>query len=139
MVIAVVIKDTGDGRVKNMQIATQIVNGTIVMPGEEFSYNELIGDTTPDKGYEKANTYVGNEIVPDYGGGICQISTTLYRAAMRANLRSTERMNHSLTVSYSEPGLDATVANGVIDYKFKKLIRLPSLYSRICRWRNSFI
>ncbi|WP_373205890.1 VanW family protein [Clostridium tertium] len=118
-------KDTGDGRVKNMQIATQIVNGTIVMPGEEFSYNELIGDTTPDKGYEKANTYVGNEIVPDYGGGICQISTTLYRAAMRANLRSTERMNHSLTVSYSEPGLDATVANGVIDYKFKNSYDFP--------------
>ncbi|WP_347707744.1 VanW family protein [Clostridium sp. 1001275B_160808_H3] len=118
-------KDTGDGRVKNMQIAAQIVNGTVVMPGEEFSYNALIGDTTPDKGYEKANTYIGNEIVPDYGGGICQVSTTLYRAAMRANLRSTERMNHSLTVSYSEPGLDATVANGVIDYKFKNSYDFP--------------
>lgn len=118
-------KDTGDGRVKNMQIAAQIINGTVVMPGEEFSYNALIGDTTPDKGYEKANTYIGNEIVPDYGGGICQVSTTLYRAAMRANLRSTERMNHSLTVSYSEPGLDATVANGVIDYKFKNSYDFP--------------
>lgn len=118
-------KDSGDGRVKNMQIAAQTVNGTVVMPGEEFSYNELIGDTTPDKGYEKANTYIGNEIVPDYGGGICQVSTTLYRAAMRANLRSTERMNHSLTVSYSEPGLDATVAYGVIDYKFKNSYDFP--------------
>ncbi|WP_343777728.1 VanW family protein [Clostridium sartagoforme] len=118
-------KNTGDGRVRNMEIAAQIVSGTIVMPGEEFSYNELIGDTTPDKGYEKANTYVGNKIVPDYGGGICQVSTTLYRAAMRANLRSTERMNHSLTVSYSEPGLDATVANGVIDYKFKNSYDFP--------------
>ncbi len=118
-------RDTGDGRVRNMQIAAETVNGTIVMPGEEFSYNALIGDTTPDKGYEKANTYVGNKIVPDYGGGICQVSTALYRAAMRANLRSTERANHSLTVSYSEPGLDATVAYGFVDYKFKNSYDFP--------------
>ncbi len=117
--------NTGDGRVRNMEIAAGIINGTIVMPGEEFSYNGLIGDTTPDKGYEKANTYVGNKIVPDYGGGICQVSTTLYRAVMRANIRSTERMNHSLTVSYSEPGLDATVANGVVDYKFVNTYDFP--------------
>ena len=117
--------NTGDGRVRNMEIAAGIINGTLVMPGEEFSYNALIGDTTPDKGYEKANTYVGNEIVPDYGGGICQVSTTLYRAVMRANIRSTERMNHSLTVSYSEPGLDATVANGVVDYKFVNTYDFP--------------
>lgn len=118
-------RDTGDGRVKNMQIAAETVSGTIVMPGEEFSYNALIGDTTPDKGYEKANTYVGDEIVPDYGGGICQVSTTLYRAVMRANIRSTERMNHSMIVSYSEPGLDATVANGYIDYKFVNTYDFP--------------
>ncbi|WP_156626696.1 vancomycin resistance protein [Clostridium tertium] len=117
--------NTGDGRVKNMELAADIVNGTILMPGDEFSYNGLIGDTTPEKGYEKANTYVGNEIVPDYGGGICQVSTTLYRAVMRANIRSTERMNHSLTVSYSEPGLDATVANPYIDYKFVNTYDFP--------------
>lgn len=117
--------NTGDGRVRNMEIAAGIISGTIVMPGEEFSYNALIGDTTPDKGYEKANTYVGNKVVPDYGGGICQVSTTLYRAVMRANIRSTERMNHSLTVSYSEPGLDATVANGVVDYKFVNTYDFP--------------
>ena len=118
-------KNTGDGRVKNMQIAAETISGTVVMPGEEFSYNALIGDTTPDKGYEKANTYVGDEIVLDYGGGICQVSTTLYRAVMRANIRSTERMNHSMIVSYSEPGLDATVANGYIDYKFVNTYDFP--------------
>ena len=118
-------KDSGDGRVKNLQVAAKTVNGILLMPGDEFSYNDLIGDTTPDKGYEKANTYVGNKIVPDYGGGICQVSTTLYRAVMRANMRSTERSNHSLTVSYSEPGLDATVAYGVVDYKFKNTYDFP--------------
>ena len=118
-------RDSGDGRVKNMQIATQTVNGVLLMPGDEFSYNELIGDTTPDKGYEKANTYIGSKIVPDYGGGICQVSTTLYRAVMRANIRSTERYNHSLTVSYAEPGLDATVFYGVVDYKFENTYDFP--------------
>lgn len=117
--------DNGDGRTTNMKIAANIINGTLLMPGDEFSYNGLIGDTTPDKGYQIANTYVGGEIVPDYGGGICQVSTTLYRAVMRSNLRSTERMNHSMTVSYSEPGLDATVANGVIDYKFVNTYDFP--------------
>ncbi|MGL5379465.1 VanW family protein [Clostridium sp.] len=117
--------DNGDGRTTNMRIASDIINGTLLMPGDEFSYNGLIGDTTPDKGYKIANTYVGGEIVPDYGGGICQVSTTLYRAVMRSNLRSTERMNHSMIVSYSEPGLDATVANGVIDYKFVNTYDFP--------------
>lgn len=118
-------RNNGDGRVRNMEIAAQTVNGIVLMPGDEFSYNDLIGDTTPDKGYEKANTYVGNKIVPDYGGGICQVSTTLYRAVMRANIKSTQRANHSLTVSYSEPGLDATVSYGVIDYKFKNTYDFP--------------
>lgn len=116
---------TPDGREKNMKIATDTIDGTLLMPGETFSYNKLIGDTTPEKGYEKANTYVGSEIVPDYGGGICQVSTTLYRAVMRANIRSIERANHSMIVSYSDPGLDATVANGYIDYKFKNTYDFP--------------
>lgn len=114
-----------DGREKNMKIATATINGTLLMPGDTFSYNELIGETTPEKGYEKANTYVGGEIVPDYGGGICQVSTTLYRAVMRANIKSTERSNHSMLVSYSEPGLDATVANNYIDYKFINTYDFP--------------
>ena len=114
-----------DGREKNMKIATSTINGTLLMPGETFSYNELIGETTSEKGYEKANTYVGGEIVPDYGGGICQISTTLYRAIMRANIKSKERSSHSMLVSYSEPGLDATVANNCIDYKFINTYDFP--------------
>lgn len=114
-----------DGREKNMKIATDTIDGTLLMPGDTFSYNQLIGETTPEKGYEKANTYVGREIVPDYGGGICQVSTTLYRAVMRANIRSKERANHSMIVSYSEPGLDATVANDYIDYKFINTYDFP--------------
>lgn len=114
-----------DGRITNMRIASKTLNGILLMPGETFSYNDVIGETTPEKGYDLANTYVGNKIVPDYGGGICQVSTTLYRAVMRANIRSVERTNHSMIVSYSEPSLDATVAHGYIDYKFTNTYNSP--------------
>lgn len=108
----------GSGRVTNMSLATNYINGTVLMPGDEFSYNKTIKDTTPENGYQKANTYVGSEVVPNYGGGVCQISTFLYRAVMRANIRSTIRYNHSMMVGYSEPSLDATVYEGDIDYRF---------------------
>lgn len=108
----------GTGRVSNMRLATSYINGTLLMPGDEFSYNKTILDTTPENGYAKANTYVGSEVVPDYGGGVCQISTFLYRAVMRCNLRSTIRYNHSMMVGYSEASLDATVFEGDIDYRF---------------------
>jgi len=114
-----------DGRITNMKIASKTINGILLMPGEIFSYNDVIGETTPEKGYEKANTYSGNKIVPDYGGGICQVSTALYRAVMRANIKSVERHNHSMIVSYSEPSLDATVANGYLDYKFTNTYNSP--------------
>lgn len=117
--------NTGNGRVTNMKIASGYINGTVLMPGDEFSYNETIGQTTAERGYAEANTYVGSEIVPNYGGGVCQISTSLYRAAMRANLRSTLRYNHSMMVSYAEPSLDATVFEGDIDYRFKNTYDFP--------------
>lgn len=113
------------GRVENLRIATGYINGTLLMPGDEFSYNSTIGETTPERGYKEANTYVGSEIVPGYGGGVCQISSTLYRAVIQANIRSTERRNHSMTVGYASPGLDATVAAGYIDYKFVNTYDFP--------------
>ena len=113
------------GRVENLRIATGYINGTLLMPGEEFSYNDTIGPTTPERGYKEANTYVGSKIVPGYGGGVCQVSSTLYRAVIQANIRSTERRNHSMTVGYAQPGLDATVAAGYIDYKFVNTYDFP--------------
>ena len=113
------------GRVENLRISTGYINGTLLMPGEEFSYNNTIGPTTPERGYKEANTYVGSKIVPGYGGGVCQVSSALYRAVIQANIRSTERRNHSMTVSYAKPGLDATVAAGYIDYKFVNTYDFP--------------
>ncbi|WP_294153899.1 VanW family protein [uncultured Clostridium sp.] len=113
------------GRSHNIELATKSINGTIVMPGETFSFNDVVGPRTEEAGFQEAGTYVGNKVEPGIGGGICQVSTTLYRAVMRANIRSTERTNHSMAVGYALPGLDATVAYGYLDYKFKNTYDFP--------------
>jgi vancomycin resistance protein YoaR len=113
------------GRSTNIEIATKVIDKTIVMPGETFSFNNVVGPRTAERGYQEAGTYVGNKVEPGIGGGICQVSTTLYRAAMKANLRSVERTNHSMVVGYAEPGLDATVSFGYLDYKFKNDYDFP--------------
>ena len=113
------------GRSHNIELATQSINGTIVMPGDTFSFNEVVGPRTVETGYQEAGTYVGNKVEPGIGGGICQVSTTLYRAVMRANIRSTERTNHSMAVGYALPGLDATVSYGYLDYKFTNTYDFP--------------
>lgn len=113
------------GRCNNIELATKLINGTIIMPGEVFSFNDIVGDRTAKRGFKEAGVYVGNKVESDIGGGICQVSTSLYRAAMRANLKSLERRNHSMAVGYALPGLDATVAYGYIDYKFKNTYDFP--------------
>ncbi|MDR3596281.1 VanW family protein [Clostridium sp.] len=112
-------------RCNNIEIATSELNGAVVMPGEIFSFNDVVGPRTVERGYKEAGTYVGNKVEPGIGGGICQVSTTLYRAAMKANLRSIERTNHSMAVGYAQPGLDATVSYGYLDYKFKNTYDFP--------------
>ena len=97
------------------------------MPGETFSFNDVVGPRTEEAGFQEAGTYVGNKVEPGIGGGICQVSTTLYRAVMRANIRSTERTNHSMAVGYALPGLDATVAYGYLEYKFTNPYDFPIL------------
>jgi vancomycin resistance protein YoaR len=107
----------------NLEIATSLVNGTLLMPGEEFSY-----DNVSQKGrgrYTTAGGYVNNKVEQVEAGGICQVCTALYRTVMRANIRSVERYNHALAVGYAQPGLDATVAWGYLDYKFKNTYDFP--------------
>ena len=110
-------------RAYNVELATSLVNGTILMPDEVFSYSEV-----SQKGigkYKDAPVYINNKVEQAEAGGICQVSTTLYRAVMKANIRSVERLNHSLPVGYAKLGLDATVAWGSIDYKFKNPYDFP--------------
>ncbi len=105
-------------RNKNVSLAADSINGTIVRPGEEFSYNGTVGKRTKEKGYGEAGAYLNGEVVQEIGGGVCQVSTTLYNAVFRAGLKSTERTSHTFAPSYVTPGLDATVSWGGPDYKF---------------------
>lgn len=103
----------------NLQLAARNINNSVVMPGETFSTEKAIGPTTIENGFVAANTYVGGEVVPGVGGGVCQVSSTLYNTILRAGIIPTERMNHMMTVSYVPLGLDATLADNLIDLKFQ--------------------
>lgn len=120
------IYDAGNtSRATNIAIAAKTINGTIILPGETFSYNKVLGNTTKEKGYQLGGAYVGGKIVQTYGGGICQVSSTLYNAVLYANLEIVERYNHSYAVSYVPAGRDATVSYGGKDFKFKNTRTYP--------------
>lgn len=106
-------------RTTNLILATNKINGTILMPGETFSYNKVVGERTIAAGYKEAAIYVNGETVDGVGGGICQVATTLYEATLYSNLEIVERSNHQFVPSYIGPGLDATVYYGLTDFKFK--------------------
>lgn len=105
-------------RSTNLQLAAGKINGTILLPGEEFSYNKVVGERTIAAGYKEAHVFSGGKVADGLGGGICQISTTLYNAVLYANLEVTERRNHNLPAGYVKNGLDATVVYGSVDFKF---------------------
>ena len=90
----------------------------VLMPGEEFSYNEALGKRTTEAGYLGAGAYLNGEVVTEIGGGICQVSSTLYCAALYANLKITDRTCHWFGVDYLPAGLDATVSWGGPEFKF---------------------
>ena len=106
-------------RVHNIKLAASYLNNYLLAPGEILSLNSLIGDTTPEKGYKEAFVMIGDELVPGYGGGLCQISTTLYNAALLANLQIIERHNHHMPIQYISPGRDAAIVYGVSDLKIR--------------------
>lgn len=120
------IYDAGNkSRANNIALACKTINGTIILPGETFSYNKVLGNTTKEKGYQLGGAYVGGKVVKAYGGGICQVSTTLYNSVLYANLEIVERYNHSYAVSYVPAGRDATVSYGGKDFKFKNNRKYP--------------
>ncbi len=106
-------------RTTNLRLAANKINGTVLMPGEVFSYNGVVGARTIAAGYKNAAIYQDGQVVDGLGGGICQISSTLYNAALFANLEMVELYNHQFVPSYVTAGRDATVVYGVKDFKFK--------------------
>ncbi len=112
-------------RNENMRLATAAINGVILQPGEIFSYSYTLGPRTAERGYKIATVFQGNKKVPGLGGGICQISSTLYMATKQAGLQIVERHPHTLPVSYCSREDEATVAWGLIDYRFKNSLDVP--------------
>ena len=112
-------------RTTNLQLAANKINGTVLMPGETFSYNKVVGERTIAAGYKEAPIYVSGEVVDGLGGGICQITSTLYNAVVYANLDIVERSNHQFVPSYVKASRDATVVYGSIDFKFKNNRNYP--------------
>lgn len=118
--------DAGNiSRTTNLGIATRKINEYVIQPGEVFSYNKALGKRTVENGYKEAAVFENGGVTNGIGGGICQISTTLYNAVLQANLEIVERHNHSFVTSYADPGKDATVVYGVLDFKFKNNRKYP--------------
>jgi vancomycin resistance protein YoaR len=105
-------------RLHNIKLAANALDGTLVEPDKEFSFNSVVGPADAAEGYKSAPVIVAGELVEGVGGGVCQVSTTLYNAILLADLSIAERRNHSLMVGYVPPGLDATVSHGWIDLRF---------------------
>lgn len=116
---------TNKNRSTNLELSSKKVNGTIVLPGETFSYNKIVGARTISAGYKEAAIYSGGKVVQGVGGGICQLSSTLYNAVLYANLEITSRTNHRFLTSYVQAGRDATVSWGTIDFCFKNTRNYP--------------
>jgi vancomycin resistance protein YoaR len=112
-------------RGENIRLATEKINGTVLAPGDEFSFNDVVGPRTEETGYQSALVFVAGEIVDGIGGGICQVSSTLYNAVLYADLEVLERRNHMFTVAYVPYGRDATVAYGAVDFRFRNNTGFP--------------
>lgn len=116
---------SGAGRSQNVANGTSKINGSVIYPGEEFSVYETISPFDAENGYELAGSYANGTTVESFGGGICQVSTTLYNAIIRAELEVTERFNHSMIVGYVDPSADAAIAGTYKDLKFKNNTDAP--------------
>lgn len=123
-------------RVNNIRLSAEAINNTLVLPGEVFSFNGVVGERTPEKGYKNAPIILGEAVVPGVGGGICQTSSTLYNAVRLAGLEVVERRIHSVAPSYIQHGRDATVAWPHTDFKFRNNTQHPIIVKAgIQGWR----
>lgn len=116
---------SGAGRSKNVENGANKINGSVIYPGDSFSVYEAVSPFEPENGYELAGSYENGTTVETYGGGICQVSTTLYNAVIRAELEVTERFNHSMIVGYVDPSADAAIAGTYKDLKFVNNTKAP--------------
>ena len=105
----------------NLKLAVEAINGSVIYPSQTFSFNQAVGPRTPERGYRKGKIYIDGNKVKEYGGGICQIATTLYNAAEEFGLTIAEHHEHNkeAEIPYIEKGEDATIYYGELDLKLK--------------------
>lgn len=106
-------------RSENIRLAAKAIDKKLLAPGETFSFNETVGERTVEAGYKEAMIIEGDVFTPGLGGGICQVSSTLYNAILQGHLQVIERHPHSLPITYVAPGRDATVSYPILDLKFR--------------------
>jgi len=116
---------SGADRSQNVANGTRLINGLVLYPGDTFSAYEVVHPFTQENGYRMAGSYLNGKVVDSLGGGICQVSTTLYNAVLRAELEIVERSNHSMIVTYVDPAADAAIAGTYKDFKFKNNTDAP--------------
>ncbi len=114
-----------NGRDTNLKLACEAVNGVVLQPGEVFDYNKTLGERTSAKGYKYGATYIGNKTVSTIGGGICQVSSTIYYCALMADMEIVTRVNHGFLNTYVPMGMDATVSWGGPEFRFKNNSEFP--------------
>ena len=108
-----------ESRSHNIRTACAKISQKLLLPGQVFSMDKMLGERTEKNGYRTAKVIVGNELVDGLGGGICQVTSTVYNAVLLSGLEVVERRNHSIPLSYIDMGRDATISYGYIDFKFK--------------------
>src|SRR5699024_850562 len=116
---------SSSARATNLQVGAGKINGHVLMPGETLSGYECLQPFTAENGYKNAATYENGQVVDSIGGGVCQIATTLYNAALQAELEITQRQNHSMIVTYVQPSMDAAIAGTVKDIKITNNYSTP--------------
>lgn len=119
------ILNTAEDRITNLKLACQKINQFVVEPGEEFSFNDTVGERTEERGFKEGIVFEGKKKKKAVGGGVCQVSSTLFNAARNADLVITERHQHKREVKYVKLGDDATVAYGELDFRFKNTQNRP--------------
>ena len=119
------LSGSSSNRITNVRLAAEKINGVILQPGQTFSYNDVLGQRTKANGFKEAGAYSGGQVVQEVGGGICQVSSTLYYCAMVSNLKINTRTCHYFPVAYIEPGMDATVSWGGPEFKFTNSREYP--------------
>lgn len=129
-------KSSDWGRAQNVENGASKINGTVLYPGDEFSVYEACNPFTKENGYELAGAYSNGDTIESFGGGICQVSTTLYNAVLNAEIEITKRFNHSMVVSYVDPAADAAIAGTYKDLRFKNNYDFPIYIEAVCKNRN---